>query len=331
MVAVAAAGGPIISGGRVSFIIAVYNGEKYIREAVESCLNQTHPDVEVVVTDDGSTDGTLSLLRAAFGSDSRVRILSFEKNRGKVAAYNNSFTNSTGDYIAVMGGDDVCLRERVALSLEALVRRGAEMVCGDCLKMLDETPSSRRLAAEYFGIKADQEIEFGVLVRRHIVFGGTLLGTREAFKAIFPIPETFRREDSWLAMASAYRRPIAYIDKPLIYYRIHNTNSSWLNANQDFISWVEMTVRELLFFRHASTVFRMTRKQSAIWDLRAHVVELLREKSLLRRIAMALRDIGRLVDLRVPLAIKLRFLVALASPKLGYRISRFFTLRMRGN
>jgi len=319
-----------MSAGCVSFIIAVYNGEKYILEAVESCLNQTHPDVEVVVTDDGSTDRTLLMLKNSFGSNERVKILFFDKNRGKVAAYNNSFANSTGDFVAIMGGDDVCLKERAALSLEALTRHGAEMVCGDCFKMIGDRPTQICLASQWFGIQGERQIDFTTLVRRHVVFGGTLLGTREAFRAIFPIPDSFRKEDSWVALAAAHRRPITYIDVSLIQYRFHDANSSWLNAMHDFQSWVDIMVREIPFFHHAAKVFQMTPEEKNIWAIRTRIMELLRERKLSHRLALARGDLGIvLLDWNVPAASKLRFLVALASPRLAYRISRHFTRRAR--
>lgn len=318
-----------MSAGRVSFIIAVYNGEKYILEAVESCLNQTHPEVEVVVTDDGSTDRTLLMLKKEFGGNERVKILSFEKNRGKVAAYNNSFAHCTGEYVAIMGGDDVCLKERAALSLEALTRHHLEMVCGDCYKMMGEESTQIRLASQWFGLHGERDIDFKALVRRHIVFGGTLLGTREAFGAIFPIPDSFRKEDSWVALAAAHRRPIVYIDRPLIQYRFHDANSSWLNAMHDFQNWVNIMTREIPFFHHAAKVFTMTPEEQNIWAVRTRIMELLGEKQFSRRLALARGDLGKLLDCKVPAASKLRFLVALVSPGLAYRISKHFTRRAR--
>ena len=100
------------SGGpKISVLMPVYNGERYLDEALDSVLAQDFADFEVVVVDDGSTDGTAKLLRAAVRRDARVRTFSIP-NAGIVAALNHGLCECRGEYIARMDADDVCLPDR---------------------------------------------------------------------------------------------------------------------------------------------------------------------------------------------------------------------------
>src|SRR5437868_6203051 len=95
---------------RIAVLLPVYNGEKYVADAVQSVLDQTFTDFELVVIDDGSTDRTADVL-ASF-SDARMRIIRFAENRGIVAALNTGIRESKPELIARMDADDICMPRR---------------------------------------------------------------------------------------------------------------------------------------------------------------------------------------------------------------------------
>ena len=103
----------------VSILVAAYNAERWIAETLTSATEQTHPDVEVVVVDDGSTDGTLAVARRFEGP--RVRVIA-QENRGACAARNRAFAEAQGDLIQFLDADDVLHPEKI----ERQVRRLAE-------------------------------------------------------------------------------------------------------------------------------------------------------------------------------------------------------------
>src|SRR5882672_4397689 len=103
----------------VSVLMPVFNGEKYLGAAVESILAQTYPDFELVILDDGSTDGSLRMLRQFHRGDPRIRIISRE-HLGFDETANQLIGLAQGEYVALMAQDDIALPERLALKLANL-------------------------------------------------------------------------------------------------------------------------------------------------------------------------------------------------------------------
>lgn len=95
----------------ISVLMPVYNSERYVRTAVESVLNQTFTNFELLTVDDGSSDNSLSILRELKARDNRIHVISRE-NRGLVASRNELIGLSRGRYLAVMDSDDICRRHR---------------------------------------------------------------------------------------------------------------------------------------------------------------------------------------------------------------------------
>ncbi|MEM8598299.1 MAG: glycosyltransferase family 2 protein [Bacteroidota bacterium] len=102
---------PPIEDPTISVVMAVYNGERYLRQAVDSILDQTFTDFELLCIDDGSTDATPEILAAYAARDARVRVLS-QANRGLIASLNRGVSEARGGLIARMDDDDVSHPER---------------------------------------------------------------------------------------------------------------------------------------------------------------------------------------------------------------------------
>lgn len=111
----------------VSIIIPCYNSKQWVQKAIESCLNQTYPNVEIIVVDDGSTDGSLEVLRYFIP---HIR-LETGPNRGGNSARNRAFALSTGEYIQYLDADDYLEPDKIARQVQFLQETKADVVYGD--------------------------------------------------------------------------------------------------------------------------------------------------------------------------------------------------------
>jgi glycosyltransferase involved in cell wall biosynthesis len=121
---------------RVSVLLAVYNGEKYIKEAVESILNQSFKDFEFIIVDDGSTDSTAKILNEY--KDHRIVRLVNEKNMGLVGSLNKGLHMAKGEFIARMDADDVSKKNRLEKQITFLDENPTVGVLGTYMEQVDE-------------------------------------------------------------------------------------------------------------------------------------------------------------------------------------------------
>ncbi len=115
-----------LSSPLISVALPVYNGEKYLIEAIESILAQTFADFELIMIDDGSTDGSLKILKEFEKNDSRVRVVTRE-NRGLATTLNDSIDIARGEWLARMDQDDIALPHRFERQLKWLEETGADI------------------------------------------------------------------------------------------------------------------------------------------------------------------------------------------------------------
>lgn len=111
----------------VSIIIPCYNAEKWLREAIDNCLNQTYSPIEIIVIDDGSTDNSLEIIK----SYGEKLIWETGQNRGGNYARNRGFALSQGNYIQYLDADDYLLPEKIEKQVRCLKETGSDVIYGD--------------------------------------------------------------------------------------------------------------------------------------------------------------------------------------------------------
>ena len=149
---------------KVSVIIAVFNGERFIRSAVESVLSQTYRDFEIVVADDGSTDRTGEIIRKL---GHRI-VYKRQTNAGPVAARNLGVASSSGEYVAFLDHDDLWCGDKLERQVGILDRSSdVGMVCSEVDNITEEgRPIRRKTWAQRRGIRGDLIGNFNALLRR---------------------------------------------------------------------------------------------------------------------------------------------------------------------
>lgn len=123
---------------RVSVLMGAYNCADTVEKSIRSIQEQTMSDWELIVCDDGSSDGTLDILKRAACGDPRIRIISNECNRGLSYTLNRCIADATGEYCARMDGDDVCDPERFEKQIAFLERHGEYGFVSTTMKKFDE-------------------------------------------------------------------------------------------------------------------------------------------------------------------------------------------------
>ena len=123
---------------QVSVVMPVYNGERYLAEAIASILGQTYADFEFIIVDDGSTDGSAEIICEFVERDSRIQFIRLDRNMGHATARNNGISVASGKYVANMDCDDVCLPDRLRRQVNFLESNPNIDVLGSNLMVVDQ-------------------------------------------------------------------------------------------------------------------------------------------------------------------------------------------------
>lgn len=114
--------------GLVSIVMPCYNGEQFIQETIDSVMNQTYKNWELLVIDDGSKDNSYSLVKEYTNKDNRIHLIQ-QKNAGSAAARNNGIRRSRGQYLALLDSDDIWLPGFLDSQIRFIQQKGAVCVC----------------------------------------------------------------------------------------------------------------------------------------------------------------------------------------------------------
>ena len=206
----------------VSVVIPAYNRAGTIRAAVESVLRQTFADIEVLVVDDASTDGTRTAAEAV--ADPRVRVLAHDRNRGASAARNTGIREARAAWVAFQDSDDEWLPLKLAKQMARLDAGGfVAAYCGMVVIGRPDDAGRGRPKIAYVPRPDITHVEGDILpslMRTSIVSTQTLVARRDDLVAIGGFDESFRALIDWeLMLRLAPRGPVACVDEPLVLQR----------------------------------------------------------------------------------------------------------------
>lgn len=218
----------------ISVIVPVYNLERYLRESIDSIINQSYKNLEIILVDDGSTDRSLEILKEYEKKDSRVIVLT-QRNQGISIAMRNGLLISSGDYIARCDGDDINNPFRYELQLKYLKEHGYDLI-GCYLKSFGDGSEDYKRAMEGLNeeIRTKGE-QFLRIYRNMCINGGALFGRREAYISTMPFHKEYGTiEDRYIYLnfhKAGYR--IGNMPETMYYYRVHHKNTSLNPMNME--------------------------------------------------------------------------------------------------
>lgn len=212
---------------KVSVIIPVYNAEKYLKECLESVLNQTLKEIEIICIDDGSTDNSLEILNEYKNKDERVIVLR-QVNSGSGIARNLGIKHSSGEYIAFMDADDYYPSNKVLKILFDGCRNNNVLIAGGGISLRKNNeliPANKRGESNYFneeGIIKYNDVQFDYGYQRYI-FSHNLLTT---YDILFP-PYIRFQDPPFLVKAMICAQKFYAIREETYCYRWGHQNINW--------------------------------------------------------------------------------------------------------
>jgi len=200
----------------VSIAMCTYNGERFIQEQIDSILEQSHSNFELIITDDCSSDKTIEIIKNYQENDMRIKLYQNEVNLGFVKNFEKAISLCTGEYIALADQDDIWKKDKLEIFIENIGEN--VLIYSDAL-LIDE--HSKSLGESL--IRPAKELVSGsnnrAFLLENCVSGNTLMFKKTLLAYILPIPEDVSFHDIWIAFVASTYGSIQFTDEAMTYYR----------------------------------------------------------------------------------------------------------------
>ena len=196
---------------RVSIILPIHNGAKYMRQSIDSCLNQTYKDLELIIVDDGSTDETPEIIRSY--QDERIKYLRHERNRGLPHALNTGFAKAAGEYLTWTSDDNYYAEEAVERLLSFLRNNNCSFGYCDFYRFPNDDPSNLDLVKlpDVLDLGKQNDVRACFLYSRQV---------KEAVGDYDPDTQLAEDYDYWMRVSRKFS--MCHLNEPLYFYRVHD-------------------------------------------------------------------------------------------------------------
>ncbi|MDY6784731.1 MAG: glycosyltransferase [Cyanobacteriota bacterium] len=212
----------------ISVIISVYNGENTIRETIESILNQTFRDFELIIINDGSTDSTLDIISSIL--DSRIQVFSYA-NAGLNVSRNRGISRANGEYISLIDADDLWTVDKLELQFKALQENPDAAVAYSWTDYIDENGQFLR-SGPHHSFTGDVFVQ--LLLADFVGSGSNPLIRKQAFAEVGDFDSSIKGcqdLDMWVRLARRY--PFVVVPSVQILYRQYATSWSANSRRQE--------------------------------------------------------------------------------------------------
>lgn len=226
---------------RISVCIPTYNGEKYIKAQLESILIQLSINDEIIISDDSSTDGTISEIKSI--QDSRIKL--FENNKFKSPIFNleNALKKAKGEFIFLSDQDDIWKPDKVNITLEKLKK--FDLVVSDC-ELIDE---KNQIISESFYALNSTKIGYINNLLKNGFLGCCMAFNQNIQSSVIPFPKKIAMHDIWIGLVASLLGRVIFIDDKLIQYRRHGGNFSFTSSKSKFTLLFKIQYRIIFFIQ----------------------------------------------------------------------------------
>lgn len=220
----------------ISVCIATYNGARYIGEQLASILKQLSAEDEVVVSDDGSTDGTIDIVRSL--NDRRIRIVDGPRRHSPTLNFEWALRNAKGEYIFLADQDDVWLEGKVTRCVEEL------QMCDCVVSDARVTDSLLNTTSEsLFQLMHVKRGRLSNLLWRNGYTGCCMAFKREVLSKALPFPTDIPMHDIWIGNVAAFCGSLHFINDRLLLFRRHDAAASCNGKRSNYSLWQKLSFR----------------------------------------------------------------------------------------
>lgn len=216
----------------VDIVLASYNGEKYISMQIDSILNQSHKNFRLYISDDGSTDGTVNIVKRYIEKDKRIQLVNTSRVGGVIKNFEVALLYTKADYIMLSDQDDYWLPDKIEQQLKSILKKEEEFKDKAILGYTDlelVNEDLKHISSSFYNsakLNPERNLNYCNLSWMGSVMGCTIIMNRMALNNALPFSENIIMHDHWLAMKTLESGHLFYIDKAYIKYRQHNNNVS---------------------------------------------------------------------------------------------------------
>lgn len=206
--------------GLISIIMAAYNAEKTIEQAIDSVLSQTYTNFELLVVNDCSADRTAELVKSIEAKDSRVRLISNVKNSGVSYTRKHGLEEAKGDWIAILDSDDAWEPEKLEKQIELQRRTNADLLFTGSAFM-----DSEGHPIDWY-LHAPKEVTYRQLLKQNVLSNSSALVRKELYAKHYAIGDGMHEDFAiWLSILKKGTKAYG-VDEPLLIYRIAKSSKS---------------------------------------------------------------------------------------------------------
>ena len=217
--------------GLISVIMAAYNSEKTIEQAINSVLNQTYPNFELLVVDDCSKDGTVKVVESLAAKDCRVRLIFNEKNSGVSYTRKHGLKEAKGAWIAILDSDDAWAPEKLEKQIELQRQTNADLLfTGSAFMDSDGRPID-------WYLHAPSEVAYRQLLKHNVLSNSSALVRKELYAEYYAVGDGMHEDFAiWLSILKEGKKAYG-VDEPLLIYRVAKSSKSGNKIKAARMNW----------------------------------------------------------------------------------------------
>lgn len=215
-------------GNKVSIALCTYNGDKFLREQLDSILNQTYQDFELIIVDDGSSDFTIQIVLEYMNKSNKISLYQNENNIGFIKNFEKAISLCSGDYIFLADQDDIWLSNKIEFFLKEI--KNNVLIYSDAI-LIDREGNSKNEMLIYPKnlISGSNNKAF---LFDNCISGNTMMFKKELINYILPIPDNISFHDVWIAFVASTYGKITYTKTPLTLYRRYSEQITSVNKKE---------------------------------------------------------------------------------------------------